>query len=96
MSQQIHPGDPAYAPPLIRPPSPASSIGTAYGADETDPAELALDAYEFDARVQAALALHRPSAAEEAALRGVLLQKPKDAESERRAPTPLPNRTTAR
>jgi hypothetical protein len=84
MSQQIHPGDPAYAPPLIRPPSPASSIGTAYGEDETDAAHAALSAREFDALVQARLALGRPSDAEQAALRGVLLQKPKDAESERR------------
>lgn len=35
MAQHVHPGDPGYAPPLIRPPSPASSIGTVYGADET-------------------------------------------------------------
>lgn len=44
----IHTGDPAYASPVIRAPSPASSVGTAYGPDETtqSDSELSLDAFQ--------------------------------------------------
>ncbi|CAL1712930.1 unnamed protein product [Somion occarium] len=39
--QHINLADPEYAPSLVRPPSPSSSIGTDYGPDETTPEESA-------------------------------------------------------
>lgn len=47
-SQLIHGGDPAYAPPVIRPPSPASSVGTAYQADQTSQSDTELSKEEFE------------------------------------------------
>jgi hypothetical protein len=91
MAQQIHPGDPAYAPPLIRPPSPASSIGTAYGDDETsdidDPAVI--NNVAFDQRVFDSLLIHQPSDAEAKANADPLLRRPEDPAQEQCTDLPL-------
>jgi hypothetical protein len=83
MAQQIHPGDPSYAPPLIRPPSPASSIGTVYGDDETSQSDAELDDAAFASKHEEALKLNHPSDAETRAVRSVLLPRPKNAEEEK-------------
>ncbi|KAL4073207.1 hypothetical protein V8B97DRAFT_198033 [Scleroderma yunnanense] len=46
--QIIHTGDPAYASPVIRPPSPASSVGTAYGPDQTSQSDIELSKEDFE------------------------------------------------
>lgn len=75
MAQQIHPGDPAYAPPLIRPPSPASSIGTVYGQDETTLSDTELDETAFARKTADRLRLALPSESESRANRLVLLPR---------------------
>lgn len=85
MAQQIHPGDPAYAPPLIRPPSPASSIGTVYGADETSLSDSELDQVHFAEKCERLLNLHMQSDPERRAMRLVLLPKPSTAQEEKGA-----------
>jgi hypothetical protein len=82
MAQQIHPGDPSYAPPLIRPPSPASSIGTVYGPDEDSYSDTELTDEAFIRKHDALLRLDEPSDSELRAMRSVLLPKPKTAEEE--------------
>ncbi|KAI0685805.1 hypothetical protein BC835DRAFT_492599 [Cytidiella melzeri] len=74
----IHSGDPAYAPPVLRAPSPSSSIGTDYGPDETTPEEARMTEVDFlrqlklaDSRNEEHLASQEP-----------LLPKPKDAQHE--------------
>ena len=46
--QPIHAGDPAYASPVIRPPSAASSVGTAYDPDKTSQSDTELNQEEFE------------------------------------------------
>jgi hypothetical protein len=75
MAQQIHPGDPAYAPPLIRPPSPASSIGTVYGPDDTSLSDVELDDAAFARKTAERLRLTFPSESEMRANRLVLLPR---------------------
>lgn len=53
----VHTGDPGYAPPLIRAPSPTDSIGTDYGPDETTEAEARWPDQEFDKVCQRGLQL---------------------------------------
>ena len=43
----IHSGDPAYAPPVLRAPSPSSSIGTEYEQDATTIEEYHLSEHEL-------------------------------------------------
>lgn len=83
MAQQIHPGDPAYAPPLIRPPSPASSIGTSYGPDETTLSDSELDPVAFAMKCEARLNLHMPGDTERRATRLVLLPNPQSPQEEK-------------
>jgi hypothetical protein len=95
MAHQIHPGDPAYAPPLIRSPSPASSIGTASAPDETSPSDAELDDDEFDEEQRRRLFPDVPPEAEQRAMRSVLLPRPKDSEEQQSAPRlrlPVPAR----
>ncbi|KAH7925583.1 hypothetical protein BV22DRAFT_1064640 [Leucogyrophana mollusca] len=53
-------GDPAYGSPVIRPPSPASSIGTAYPADDTSLSDVELSQDAFDRKWTAKLRLDWP------------------------------------
>jgi hypothetical protein len=85
MAQQIHSGDPGYAPPLIRPPSPASSIGTADEPDETSASDTELDDAAFDAEQRARLFPDGPPEQELRAMRSVLLPRMKTREEEQSA-----------
>ncbi|VDC07376.1 unnamed protein product [Peniophora sp. CBMAI 1063] len=58
----FYPGDLPYArPALMRPPSPAGSINTEYGPDETDPKELAMSDEEFERKILAELKIDQPA-----------------------------------
>ncbi|OAX44324.1 hypothetical protein K503DRAFT_449181 [Rhizopogon vinicolor AM-OR11-026] len=77
-TQQIHTGDPAYASPVIRPPSPASSVGTAYGPDETSLSDLELSQDAFERKWTANLRLDEPKDEEVHNLKDVLIIPPSD------------------
>ncbi|KAI0789821.1 hypothetical protein C8Q75DRAFT_733602 [Abortiporus biennis] len=72
----IHTGDLPYAPPLLRAPSPSSSIGTDYGPDETslDDSRMASDA--FTRMCDAQIALTAPSEEEIKANESPLIKRP--------------------
>ncbi|KAG1742339.1 uncharacterized protein EDB91DRAFT_1247730 [Suillus paluster] len=77
-TQQIHAGDPAYASPVIRPPSPASSVGTAYGPDETSLSDSGLTQDAFERKWIAHLRLDEPKHEEVHNLNEVLIIPPSD------------------
>lgn len=81
----IHSGDPAYAPPLLRAPSPSSSIGTDYGPDETSYEDAHKSQNQFVNDIQARLKLNEPRMEEAQANRDPLLPKPKDPQEEQGA-----------
>ncbi|KAH7906715.1 hypothetical protein BJ138DRAFT_1071351 [Hygrophoropsis aurantiaca] len=58
-------GDPAYGSPVIRPPSPASSVGTAYPDDDTSPSDGELSQDAFNRKWASKLGLDRPKEEEE-------------------------------
>ena len=61
----FYPGNLPYArPALMRPPSPAGSINTEYGPDETDTQDLAMSDEEFERKILAELKIDQPSDAE--------------------------------
>ncbi|KIP10203.1 hypothetical protein PHLGIDRAFT_66002 [Phlebiopsis gigantea 11061_1 CR5-6] len=78
----VHSGDPAYAPPLLRAPSPTSSIGTDYGPDEPEADENLLSDNAFARTCQAKLRLNEARKEEEFACFDPLLPKCIDAEQE--------------
>lgn len=61
----IHTGDPAYASPVIRAPSPASSVGTAYGPDESTHSDSELGPEAFEQKWSSKLKLDGPRIEEE-------------------------------
>ena len=67
-----HGGDPAYAPPVLRAPSPSSSIGTEYPPDESTQEEEFMTESDFVKRLQ----LNEPWFPEAVAYREPLLPKP--------------------
>ncbi|KAI0081544.1 hypothetical protein K474DRAFT_1613218, partial [Panus rudis PR-1116 ss-1] len=73
----INLADPAYAPSLVRPPSPSSSIGTDYGPDQTTAEEAQLTRDEFAAECEAKLKLNEPRPEEIEASKPILLRRPK-------------------
>lgn len=77
-NRQIHSGDPAYASPVIRPPSPASSVGTAYGPDETSLSDSELAQDTFERKWTANLRLNEPKDEEVHNLKDVLVTPPSD------------------
>jgi hypothetical protein len=83
------PQNPEYASPVIRDPSPASSVGTVYGPDQTPSSDEELDQAAFerkwDYEVAGALHLHKLTAEEEAANKDPLIARPSTAAEERRA-----------
>ena len=83
--QHIFAGDAVYAPPVLRAPSPSSSIGTDYGPDETSAADLEMSAEEFKNRVVYKLALNEPRAEELMAEIDPLLQRPTNPQAEKGA-----------
>ncbi len=76
----IHSGDPAYAPPVLRAPSPSSSIGTEYPPDESTQAEEFMTEEDFVKKLK----LNHPWITEAWSWRDPLLPKPKDAAQEAR------------
>ena len=79
----VHSGDPAYAPPLLRVPSPTSSIGTDYGPDETPDSEKSISATYFARACQDKLRLDDIRPEEVTANRDPLLPKCSSDEEER-------------
>ena len=79
----VHSGDPGYAPPLLRAPSPTDSIGTDYGPDETTVEETRLSDREFAQKCQQRLRLNALRPDEINANFDPLLPKPKNAEEEK-------------
>ncbi|KAI6114063.1 hypothetical protein F5141DRAFT_1002280 [Pisolithus sp. B1] len=72
-AQLIHASDPAYAPPVIRPPSPASSVGTVYEPDQTSQSDAELSKEEFEQKWLAKLYLDDLRIEEEDNLRPLLI-----------------------
>ncbi|PSR70554.1 hypothetical protein PHLCEN_2v13593 [Hermanssonia centrifuga] len=85
MIPYIHSGDPAYAPPVLRAPSPSSSIGTEYDQDETPHHEslACMPDTDFAHLSLARLNLHNPRQEEAAANKDPLLRRPKSQKEER-------------
>lgn len=79
----VHSGDPGYAPPVLRAPSPTDSIGTDYGPDETSPDEDSLSDAEFARMCQQRLGLGDMRPDEMKSNFDPLLPKPKDEDEER-------------
>ncbi|KAF9220923.1 hypothetical protein BS17DRAFT_758725 [Gyrodon lividus] len=73
-TQLIHAGDPPYASPVIRALSPASSVGTAYGPDETSQSDSELSQDAFDQKCSAKLKLDSPKIEEELRSFSTLIQ----------------------
>ncbi|KAG5645984.1 hypothetical protein DXG03_004585 [Asterophora parasitica] len=67
-----------YAPPVLRAPSPASSIGTVYGEDQTafSDCEDELSQYDFERKVEERIALNVPRFEELQANHEPLLARP--------------------
>jgi hypothetical protein len=83
-TQQIHAGDPAYASPVIRPPSPASSVGTAYGPDDTSLSDSGLSQDVFEQKWIANLRLDEPKHDEIHNLKDPLIICPSDPQEQKR------------
>ncbi|KAG1852001.1 hypothetical protein C8R48DRAFT_676256 [Suillus tomentosus] len=82
-TQQIHAGDPAYASPVIRPPSPASSVGTAYGPDDTSLSDSGLNQDVFERKWIANLRLDEPKHDEVHNLKDPLIICPSDPQEQK-------------
>lgn len=70
----IHTGDTAYASPVIRAPSPASSVGTAYGPDESNQSDQELSPEAFEQKWSSKLRLDSPRIEEELMSFSALIQ----------------------
>ncbi|KAJ7758086.1 hypothetical protein DFH07DRAFT_454590 [Mycena maculata] len=77
--------NPEYADPLIREPSPASSVGSVYGPDQTasSDSESVLDQPAFERKWEERLDLRRPTREEERADHEPLVLRPSFAIEER-------------
>ena len=73
--------DSTYGPPVVRDPSPAESINTAYGEDMTSPGLKIMTEEEFARVVEMSVGLRRVGW--ETTVRPVLLPKPRTPEEER-------------
>ena len=72
-----HPhGHTEYAPPVLRASSPASSVGTSYGQDQTDLSDTELSQAEFEAKWEERLQLRMPMREEIAAEVDPLVPRP--------------------
>src|SRR4030081_3191991 len=73
-----------YAPPVLRAASPASSVGTVYGEDQTSLSDLELDDAALARKYDDLLELRKPSKEEEEANQFLLLERPdKGAQAEK-------------
>ncbi|KAJ7256783.1 hypothetical protein B0H12DRAFT_1183024 [Mycena haematopus] len=77
------PQNPEYADPVIREPSPASSVGTVYGPDQTSSSDDELDQWAFERKWVDKLFLRKITKEEEIAERDPLLPRPSTATDER-------------
>jgi hypothetical protein len=75
---------PEYAPPVLRAPSPASSVGTTYGPDQTSfsDTEQQLSQPAFEKKWLAKLDLDKPRKEEDEANENPLLSPPANKEEE--------------
>lgn len=67
--------NPEYAPPVLRAPSPASSVGTTYGEDETSHSDAELDQDAFAQKWLTKLDLDKPRKEEEEANESPLIPR---------------------
>jgi hypothetical protein len=83
MPQPPHPTE--YAPPVLRAASPASSVGTAYGADQTalSDTEEMLPQHAFERKWEERLGLGMPRPEELKTLESPLLPPPNGAAEEK-------------
>ncbi|KZT64282.1 hypothetical protein DAEQUDRAFT_634621, partial [Daedalea quercina L-15889] len=82
--QFFHAGQPQYAPPVLRAPSPSSSIGTEYGPDETSLEDRDLGQEVFERRCEDRLRLRQPRPEEMRANEDPLIRpRPKTAAEEK-------------
>jgi len=72
-SRHVRMGDVPYENPVMRPPSPAGSINTEYGPDETDPVDLLLSDRDFERKVLDNLRIHEATDTEQRNERGPVL-----------------------
>lgn len=84
-----HISDLQYAPPVIRAPSPSSSIGSDSGQDQTSMSDRELSPDSFEKKCERRLRLNMPLSEEERANNEPLLRPPKTAAEERRMSVPL-------
>ncbi|KAJ6585333.1 hypothetical protein B0H19DRAFT_1109250 [Mycena capillaripes] len=77
------PQNPEYADPVIREPSPASSVGTVYGPDQTTSSDDELDQVAFERKWEDRLDLRRATREEELADADPLFARPSTAVEER-------------
>jgi len=77
------PQNPEYADPVIREPSPASSVGTVYGPDQTASSDDELDQLAFERKWEDRLDLRRATREEELADADPLFPRPSTAVEER-------------
>jgi hypothetical protein len=75
--------NPEYADPVIREPSPASSVGTVYGPDQTASSDDELDQPTFERKWEDRLDLRRATRDEELADADPLFPRPSTAVEER-------------
>lgn len=78
----IHAGGPQYAPPVLRAPSPSSSVDTKYGPDETSLSDTGLEQDAFEQKVEDQLHPQPPPTADPNAW-APRLPRPKTAVEER-------------
>lgn len=74
---------PEYASPVIREPSPASSVGSVYGPDQTSSSDGELDQASFERKWEDKLDLRRAMREEELADADPLFPRPSNAIEER-------------
>ena len=74
--------NPEYAPPVLRVPSPTSSVGTTYGPDQTSFSDTELSQPAFENKWLAKLNLNKPRKEEEEADEDPLILRPKSKEEE--------------
>lgn len=74
--------NPEYAPPVLRIPSPTSSVGTTYGPDQTSFSDTELSQPAFENKWLAKLNLNKPRKEEEEADEDPLILRPKSKEEE--------------
>ena len=79
----LHSADAPYAPPVIRQASPANSIGTEYGPDETSESDRELGPAEFEKKIEEQIGFKLERSSETEANRNVLLPRPTNSAEER-------------